>query len=509
VGTTSELQLSIPDYAILATLGAIAVAIVITLGGRIGLMRSMEPPGIAVRDIAPNSIAVLPLENLTGDAGQAYFVAGMHEALITGLSRIAGFRVTSRTSTRGYEGTTKLLPAIARELGVATLVEGSVSQAADRVRITVQAIKADTDEHLWAETYDRDLRDILSIQNEVALAIAREIEIRLSSDEEAALSRWREVDPETYKLYLRGMYHVNTYTPEGFEKGLALLHEAVARDPTEPLPLAMLALGYTFVGHGPGAAPDAMPRASAAAEKALALDPDLAEAYGALAEAILYYDWDWPAAGAAFERGLALNPNMAAVRAHYAYYHALFGRRAEALDQAQRAIDLDPLEPTWMAFKAWLLLWLEETDTALEEALASVETGPLHPLANYVLGQTYSLLGRHQEAIAAQRIASESNPDFLFGLGYAYAMAGRDEKARGVAATLEAAERPDTWGLAEIYSALGETETAIDWLRTGVDQRRDWMPWIQHNTAYQPLFGRPRFNELNQEMKLPDLTGTD
>ena len=333
-GTTIPAILAIQDYAILTLLFASAVAVFIVLGTRIADTESIGLPRTVVRDIPPNSIAVLPLENLTGDAGQAFFVAGMHEALITGLSRIAGFRVTSRTSTRAYANTIKLLPAIARELGVATLVEGSVSQAGERVRITVQAIKADTDEHLWAETYDRDLRDVLSIQNEVALAIAREIEIRLSPAEETQLAESRRVDPETYELYLRGMFHISGYTPESFEKGMALLHKAVARDPTEPLLYAQLALGYAQVGHGPGAPPDAFPKAIAAARQALALDPALAEAHGALAEALLYYEWDWPLAGVTFERALELNPNMAAVRGHYAYYHALFGRTEEALAEA-------------------------------------------------------------------------------------------------------------------------------------------------------------------------------
>ncbi|MGI9264507.1 MAG: tetratricopeptide repeat protein [Gammaproteobacteria bacterium] len=507
VGTTTALPLSIPDYAILASLSALAFAIVITLGGRIGNMRSMGPPDLAMRDIAPNSIAVLPLENLTGNVGQAYFVAGMHEALITGLSRIAGFRVTSRTSTRAYESTTKLLPAIARELGVATLVEGSVSQAGDRVRITVQAIKADTDEHLWAETYDRDLRDVLSIQNEVALAIAREIEIRLSPVEETQLAQSRPVDPETYELYLRGMFHVNSYTPDGFEKGMALLHEAVALDPGEPLPYAQLALGYAQVGHGPGAPPDAFPKAIAAAKQALALDPNLAEAHGALAEAILYYEWDWPAAGAAFERGLELNPNMAAVRGNYGYYHALFGRQEEARAECRRAIELDPLNPLWPSFMGWLMLWADDPEGALETVLGAIELSPGHPLANYVLGQIYTAMGEYDDAIAAQTIAGESSPAFRFGLGHAYAITGQEEEARRIAEQIEASDRPDTWGLAEIYAALGDNDVAIDWLQAGVKERRDWMPWIQHNKAYRPLFGDPRFKDLNQEMKLPDLIG--
>jgi TolB-like protein/Flp pilus assembly protein TadD len=508
-GTPDYQPLGKADYLLLTALSAAALAVVIQLATQIGRMEDGATDIRATRAIAPNSIAVLPLENLTGDRDQAFIVDGMHEALITGLSRISGLRVTSRTSTRGFANTTKLVPAIARELGVATLLEGSVTQAGNRIRVTVQAIRGETDEHLWTETYDRELRDILSIQNEVALAIAREIEIRLSPAEEDRLSQWRRVDPEAFKLYLRGMYQLNLYTPEGLEQGIALLHDAVALDPADPLPLAMLALGYAYVGHGPGAWPNAFPKAIAAATQALEIDPYLAEAHGALAEAILYYNWDWPEAGAAFERGLALNPNMAAVRAHYAYYHALFGRREEALDQSQRAIDLDPFNPTWIGFKGWLLLWLDDIDEALEVALEAVEVGPEHPLANYVLGQAYSMKGMHDKAIAAQRVAADASPDFLFGLGHALAMAGREEEAREVVATLEAAERPDTWGLPEIYAALGDIDAAISWLQTGVEERRDWMPWIQHNTAYRPLFGDSRFAELNRGMKLPNLVTRD
>jgi TolB-like protein/Flp pilus assembly protein TadD len=502
----SPAPLATRDYALLATLSVAAAVVVITLGARIGEMGSADPERAAARDIAPNTIAVLPLENLTGDEGQAYFVAGMHGALITGLSRIAGFRVTSRTSMRRYADTTKLLPEIAKELGVATLVEGSVTQASDRVRITVQAIRAETDEHIWTQTYDRDLRDVLSIQNEVALAIAREIAIRLSPAEETRLTQSRPVDPKTYELYLRGMFQLNSYTPEGFEKGMALLHEAAARDPTEPLPYAQLALGYAQVGHGPAPAPDAFPKAITAAMQALALDPELAEAHGALAEAIFYYEWDWAAAGASFERALELNPNMAAVRAHYAFYHSILGRKEQALTESRSAVKLDPLNPMWLAFLGWQLLGYDDLDGAMEASLRALELDPGHPLANYALGQTYTAKGMHDEAIEAQRIAAEASPGFRFGLGYAYARAGRDEDARQIAAAIEDTEPPDTWGLAEIYAALGDNDVAIGWLQAGVEERRDWISQMQQNTAYRPLFGDPRFKELLRQMRLPDLT---
>jgi len=298
----TDLSLKRSDYVLLMVL---VIAIGGIISGLLGEIREVEigdPFVTSVREIHSNSIAVLPLSNLTGDPDQEYFVDGMHEALTAVLAQISALRVTSRTSTSVYKNVARLLPEIGRELAVAHIIEGSVFLSDDQVRITVQLIDAQTDEHLWAENYERNFKDVLSLQSEVAMAIAERIRVKLTPGEKLRLARTGQVDPETYRAYLRGVYYLNQFTPEGFAKGLAYLHEAVDKDPGDPLAYAALARGYSLIGHGANPPPDAWARAKESAIKATLLDDELPEAHTALAEIKLYYDWDWTAAEESFKR---------------------------------------------------------------------------------------------------------------------------------------------------------------------------------------------------------------
>jgi len=305
-------------------IGLVVVAIVVGLN--IGRWREKVLGGAGPGRI--ESLAVLPLENLTGDPEQEYFADGMTGALITELSKIGALRVISRQSVMRYKDVKKPLPEIARELNVNAVVEGSVLRVAERVRITAQLIGAVPERHLWADNYDRDV----------------------TPDQEARLAARRPVNPETYEAYLKGMFHLNKMTPEGTEKGLAYLHQAIENDPADPLAYAGLAGGYSIIGHGPAPSPEALPRAKAAALKALELDDTLAEAHAVLAEVKLYYDWDWAGAEQALQRALELNPNLAEAHAHYAWYLARLGRLDEGLAEMKRAQELDPLAPIYSAF---------------------------------------------------------------------------------------------------------------------------------------------------------------
>ena len=257
------------------------------------------------------------MENLTGNSEQEYFVAGMHDALITVLSKIDSLKVISRTSVNAYKAAAKTLPEIAQELRVARLVEGSVYREGDNVRITVQLIDGATDAHLWAESYEREISNILSMQADMARAIAQQIEVKIRPGEQFTGAA-REVDPETYELYLKGMYHLYQFTPDGMDRGMTLLKEAVARNPADPL-------GYNEIGHSSGPR-SAFPKAKAAAKTALKLDPSSAEAHAAMAEAILYFDWQWDEAERYFTRALDLNPSLPQALGHYAYLLNLLAR---------------------------------------------------------------------------------------------------------------------------------------------------------------------------------------
>jgi serine/threonine-protein kinase len=303
----------------------VLVAAVLTVVGVRSLWNRGAPwlEGNVVR-----SIAVLPLANLSGDPEQEFFADGMTEALITDLSRISALMVISRTSVMRFKESDLSLPEIARRLGVDAVVEGSVQLETDQVRITAQLVDAATDSHLWADTFQRELVGVLALQSEVARSIANAIAIEVSPQEETRFSDAREVDPETYRAYLRGMHHLKKGGKDNFEKGMAYLHEAVENDPADPFAYAGLAQGYVMWGHDSVDGAEYFKRAKAAARRALELDENLAEAEGALADAAMYYDWDWEAADRAFRRAMDLNPSLAEVHAHHIVAHrALLGRR--------------------------------------------------------------------------------------------------------------------------------------------------------------------------------------
>jgi len=480
-------------------LAATLVLAAVLLGLNVGGLRTRlfgGAPQIA-------SLAVLPLENLSGDPEQDYLAAGMHEALITDLAKLSGLqRVIARSSVLRYQKTDKPLPQIARELKVDALITGAVLRAGDRVRITAQLINPANEEQLWADRYERELRDVLSLQNEIVAAIMRGIKLQLTPQEQARLASARPVNPEAYEAYLKGKFYLNKFTPEGFEKGLAYLQQAVEKDPTNPLPYAGLALGYSLIGHE--AVSDAFTRAKAAAGRASELGGMLAETHEAFAEIKLYSDWDFAGAEQDFRRALELNPSLPEAHAHYAWYLQLVGHMDESLAEMRRAQEVDPLAPLWPAWQGWMYWWGGQYEEAIAEARKSLELNPDFPWGLYVLGAVYAQKGMYEEAIAAHEKAAAASRAVRWGLGHTYALAGRKDEARKVAAELEKKPTPmDTWGLAEIYTALGQKDEAIGWLEEGFKLRFSWMPWIGRNPALAPLRGDPRFRDLLRRLDLP------
>jgi len=452
------------------------------------------------------SLAVLPLENLSGNPEDEYFAAGMHDALIGELAQIGSLRVISRTSAMKYKESGKSVQEIARELKVDGIVEGSAYLEGDRVQIQVRLIQAQPVENpLWAQTYEKDIRDVLVMYSEVARAVTREIQVKLTPEEESRLADARQVNPETYKAYLTGMFHLNKSTPEGFERGLAYLQQAVENDPAEPLAHAGLALGYVTLGHGSAAQPDVFPRARVAALTALKLDETLAEAHSVLADVKLYYEWDWAGAEDAFQRAMELNPNHALTHYHYAWYLALFGRLDEAIEEHKRAQELDPLMPLHTAWLGRLYQYAGRYEEAIDEARKSLELNPDFPVGHFVLGEVYAEKGMYEEAIAAAKKAAAVNPAWRFALGSAYALAGRKDEARKLLAELEA-EEPTQWNeatLSGLYVSLGENDKAIRQLEVAYKLRAPWLPWIRVIPNLKPLRDDPRFQDLLRRMNVP------
>ncbi|MCZ6751940.1 MAG: protein kinase [Acidobacteria bacterium] len=459
------------------------------------------------------SIAVLPLANLSGDPEQEYFVQGMTEALITDLAKIGSLRVISRTSVMRYNQTDKPLPQIARELNVDTVVEGSVLRSGERVRITAQLIDAAKDQHLWAESYERDLRDVLTLQSEVAGAIAREIKVKLTPQEQAHLASPRSVDPEAYQAYLRGRYYWNKRSEDGFRKGLEYFQQAIAKDPTYALAYAGLADCYALlgaVGYAGAETKEVMAKAKAAARKALEIDDTVAEAHASLAFITFRFDWNWPEAEREFRRAIELNPNYPTAHQWYAMDLGIMERTEEALAEIRRAHELDPLSLTINAGVARLLHSAGQYDKAIEQIRKTLEMDPNFVQAHFDLGLIYTEMRMYPEAIAEFEkggTLSGGNPQIKSGLGLAYSLSGRRADALRILDQLnEQSERGyvSPFSIAVVYAGLGEKDRTLTWLEKAYEVRANEMVYIKMKPFFDNIRSDPRYQDLLRRMNFPE-----
>ncbi len=462
------------DYGVLAALGLVMLATVFGVGQRLIEVQTETGRAPTTREIDPNSIAVLPLENLSPSPDDAYFAAGVHDALITSLSKITALMVTSRTSALRVNSELSV-PEIGRQLGVAKLLEGSVLMDGNRVRVIVQLIDAASDLHLWADTYEREVADIIALQNEVARTIANVIEVRLTPREEAGLAQANPVRPDTYRAYLKGMYQFRQETPEADRRGIEILEGVVRQDPTSALANAGVAYGYAHIAHSPFPG-DAYPKAKAAADIALQLDPELAEAHLAVGMYRVYYQWDFEGAERALTRAIKLNPSLTEAHYHLAWLYEILGpeREEDSLAEGERTRELDPLSPFivgWLADQYRDACRYEE---ALRLAREAIRLDPEFPIGWLALGQTYAELGEFDEAIDAHGRLADI-PDWSWQIGTTYAAAGLEDKAREVAAALE--QYPGTeFPLALIYTRMGDRESALHWIAEAETTRLPWYP---------------------------------
>ena len=416
------------------------------------------------------SLAVLPLQNLSADPEQQYFADGMTEQLTADLGQISALRVISRTSAMHYKGTNKTLPEIAGELHVDAVVEGSVERSGNQVRITAQLIEASTDRHLWAKSYDRDLTSVLTLQNEVVTAIAKEVRIKLTPREQSHLTNARPVDPKAHEAYVRGLYELRKQTPESIEKAIAYFHQAVALDPSEALAYASLADAYYDQSSLLRAPLEVMPKAKAAAARAIELDDTLAEAHASLGYVKLMFDWDWPGAAAEFHRSLELNPNLPQAHTGYANYFLTLRRTDEAVEELRQAQAIDPLVPVSHLSLQYLLFNARRFEEAIEVAK---QAG-----SDTVLALSYAELGRPRDAIAAADRAARTarNPVTLAQIASVYAMSGKRDKTRAMLKGIEAqAQQRYICGftVACVYATLGDNEQAFAWLEKAYLSRSD------------------------------------
>ncbi len=478
--------------------GGVPLFLILLIAGAIFLLTG--------RAAAIDSIAVLPFENLTGDKEQEYFVDWITNELTAKLGRVGALRVISFRSMKRYKGSEKSLQDIARELNVDAIVTGTVQQAGDNVSIRVQLIDVFPEErNLWEETYDRVLTDVLMMYSEIARTIAQEVKAKLTPQAETILASGRQVNPDAQEAYLKGLYHMNQGTPEGYQQAVTYLHQAVEKDPSDPLAYAGLAAAYIQIAHSALATEDSLPRAKAAAQRALRLDDTLAETLNSFGFIAGYYDWEWETAEKAFLRAIEINPNLAMAHYWYSWQLVLFGHMDEAIAEHKRAQELDPLTPLHTAWLGGLYWYGGRYDEALEEVQKALALSPNSWHGLYVLGNTYADAGRYEEAIATDRKAASLYPYLRFLLGRAYAMAGQRDEALKILAELEKEEANPfgAWGLAVLNTALGNKDEAFRWLN--YEHPHAWFPWVRVDPQFVLLRNDPRFKDLLRKMNLPEL----
>ena len=469
-----------------------------------------EPTEVSQQGPQIRSLAVLPMRNLSGDPEQDYLVDGMTEALITDLSRIAELKVTSRSSALRYKGTDKPLSEVAQELNVDAIVEGSVVREGDRVAVTAQLIEAASETNLWADRYEREIASILTLQGEVAHAIAREIQVTLTPQEEALLTSTREVDPEAYEAYLKGMAQFYELTPAGLKAAQHYFEQALEKDPDFGQAHGGMALYWAGLQQMGGAPVEvATPKAKEAAEKALEIDDSVAEAHYALAIIRTWSDWDWDGAEPAFLRAIELKPNWADVRAYYAHYLMITGRTDEAIAEMEQAVEIDPYNALVQVLNGVLLENTGRCEDALAFYRSTLEAAPNNPLAQGGMLRANYCLEHYEETYksAVAIWAARGRPEAVAALENGYTEGGFEGAMSALADfRLEAATDIEPCGRAEFELAwAGRTEEALDCFELLFEAHHPDMPytgvWAIENL--RNLRNEPRFQDLLRRMNLP------
>jgi len=496
-----------PAWA-LALVGAGALLAAL-LAGDVGGLRWRLSRGATATRI--ESIAVLPLANLSGDSQQEYFADGMTEELIGDLARISALRVTSRTSVMRYKGSSKSLPDIAKELGVDAVVEGSVTRAGSQVKITAQLIDAVKDRHLWADSFQRELKDVLALQGEVARAIAGEIGVRLTPQERLRLADKKTVNPEAYEAYLKGEHHLFRRTAPDALKSLEYFRQAVEKQPDYALGYVGIAEAYeAAAGSAQGALSpkEAFPNAKAAAMRAVELDSTLAEPHVRLAWSSFVFDRDWATAESQFQRALRLNPNLATAHEQYGIFLSRMGRFDEAIREMRRGQELDPVSLGGNTMMGIALSLARRDDEAIPWFRRVLDMDPNFLRAHFGLGHALVHMRKYEEAITEFQKAVElsgGGAAQLGALGYAYALANRRAEALEIVEKLKERAREHYVPLAMvsiIFSGLGDKDQAMTWLEKANEERDPWLTGLKVDRMFDPLRSDPRFLDLMQRVGL-------
>ena len=486
-------------------LAAGALGLIVAIGGWLvwTSARRNHPAGMI------RSIAVLPLENLSGDAAQGYFADGMTDELITNLGQIGSLRVISRTSIMQYKGVRKPLPQVARELGVDAVVEGTVLRSGEEVRITAQLVQARTEQHLWAHSYQGDIRDVLGLQSQVASAIASEIQIKLTSQQQAALKSPRVINPEAYEAYLRALPLVQSGTVDGRRQSIGYFEHALAKEPDYAEAHAGLASVYISLGHMVALPPqDAFPRAKAEALRALQADQSLAEAHESLATVKFLYDWDFPGAEKEFQTAILLNPNSINAHAGYSDFLVAMGRPDEAIAEKVRNRQIDPLSLSAIVGIGWEQYLAGRYDQAIENASSVLAIDPNDYHARLCLGLSLEQKGQFSAAVVELQKATDlsNNAVWINFVAHAKALAGDHAGAQKILADLLALSRRtyvSPWCFMWIYAGLGDNDQTLLWLEKCYQGHEHDMVFARVWPMSDSLRSDPRYKNLMHQVGLP------
>ena len=487
--------------------GALLVIVAAVIGNQ--LWQPAQP------DATPPSgkimLAVLPLDNLSGDPEQEFFSDGMTDEMIAQLGRMAPQQlgVIARTSIMRFRNTERSIADIARDLQVDYILEGSVRRVGDTVRVTAQLIQASDQTQIWVDSYDREYLDVLDLQSEVARAIAEKIKIALTPQEAARLETIRSVDPEAHEAYLKGRYYLAKVTEEGFLKGKEYVERAIEMDPSHALAQAALASSYHELGFwGPLLRSEAYPKAKAAALKALEIDDTLGEAHTVLGMVAFEYEWDWLEAGREVKRGIELSPGDANAHHQYAIYLVHMGRFEEATVQIQQALLLDPLSRAINSDVAYVLYFEGKYDAAIEQYRKTLELEPTFVMTRGELGLVYAHKGMFEEAIAEvqQAVALSDSGTNIAYLGYVYGLSGKTVEAMKLLDQLK--EMSNLRGgvpsqIAVIYGVLGDKDQAFEWLEKAFETRDSWLVSLKVYPWFDEIRSDPRFQDLVRRMRFP------
>lgn len=492
------------DYVILTALAIVSVAIVLQLTTRIEVASEITQTAVN-----PKSVAVLPLDNISGDSEQQYFVSGMQAAVIAGLSRIRALRVTSKASTLRYRDSGETLPEIGRQLGVAKIIEGSIYRFGDRVRLEVQLLDAQADEHVWSGTFEDELENIMMLQSRVAQAVARQVRVTLTADEQGQFDDAVSVNPAAFEAFLKGVFHVERFTPEDMRLAAGYFQQAVDLEPDYALGhwgLAKLCSFKTRVGLMP---PDeARRQCLPPILKSLDLDPLLPEAHLGFANHMTWREFDWDRADAAFQRAIELNPSYAEARMFYSHYLGIVGRLEESTEQMRLALELDPLNPFVRGLYGVQLNMVDDFERAARVAEEVIASTPGFGFAYLVLATAYHLTDEWDRAIAA--MANEfrhtlNEPHIAQALEASY---DGSNYAEAILHTVDVLlERSNTEHLppmliAVLYERAGEIEKAIEWYEAAYREHDPDAPYIGVLSKTAEMTANPRFHRLLRDMKL-------